>query len=147
MTKRRRSNQPAYTVGYRRPPKETQFKAGQSGNPKGRPKGRRPIGAVLQEIMQKKMSVTENGKIRRLSTLEIMLRRLTNDAMRSDHRAIKLLVDLLDRYGDAPEATIQVNELLAEDEEILKHYLKLPANTFSNQPSATAKRSRRTNVT
>jgi len=146
MAKRRKASQIAYTVGYKRPPKSTQFKPGQSGNPKGRPKGRRPIGAILQEIMQKRMSVTENGKTKRLSTLEIMLRRLTNDAIRSDHKAIKLLVDLLDRYGDAPEASLQVNELLAEDAEILQQYLKLPGSTPSSRSSRTTKRTRRTNV-
>ncbi len=30
-----------YEVGYKRPPKHTQFKLGQSGNMKGRPKGTR----------------------------------------------------------------------------------------------------------
>jgi len=28
-----------YKVGYKRPPVSTRFKAGRSGNPKGRPKG------------------------------------------------------------------------------------------------------------
>ena len=33
-----------------------------------------------------------------------MLRRLANDAMRSDPNAIKLLLSLIDRYSDSPEA-------------------------------------------
>jgi Family of unknown function (DUF5681) len=53
---------PDYAVGYRRPPKASQFMAGKSGNPRGRPKGSRPVGAVLQDIMQQKVAVTENGQ-------------------------------------------------------------------------------------
>ena len=30
---------PGYEVGYGKPPKDTRFKPGQSGNPSGRPKG------------------------------------------------------------------------------------------------------------
>jgi hypothetical protein len=33
-----------------------------------------------------------------------MLRRLANDAMRSDPNAIRLLLSLIDRYSDSPEA-------------------------------------------
>ena len=95
---------PDYAVGYRRPPKASQFMAGKSGNPRGRPKGSRPVGAVLQDIMQQKVAVTENGKTRRIPALEVMLRRLANDAMRSDPNAIRLLLPLIDRYSDSLEA-------------------------------------------
>jgi hypothetical protein len=46
----------------------------------------------------------QNGKTRRIPALEVMLRRLVNDAMRSDPNAIRLLVSLIDRYSDSPEA-------------------------------------------
>jgi hypothetical protein len=112
-----------YAIGYRRPPKSTQFKPGVSGNPKGRPKGSRPVGALLQDIIRQKIAVTENGKTRRLPALEIMLRRLANDAMRGEQRSIKFLLSLLEHYGASSQATVQLGELLTEDAEILAEYL------------------------
>lgn len=130
MAKRKGSKPPKkYVVGYRKPPKSTQFKPGESGNPKGRPKGSRPVGAVLQEIMNQKVPVTEGTKTRRLPVLEVIIRRLANDAMRSDPRAIKLLLSLLDRYAESPEAALQLHELLAEDQTILTQYLRDPDNS------------------
>ena len=101
-------------VGYGHPPKATQFRKGQSGNPRGRPKGSRPVGAVLQEILGQRIAVTENGRTRRVPALEVMLRRLANDAMRSEPSALKLMLSLVDRYGQSPEAAIHIDEILAE---------------------------------
>jgi Family of unknown function (DUF5681) len=137
MPSRKSSKSAGYKVGYRRPPKATQFTAGKSGNPKGRPKGSRPVGAVLQDIIHQKVSVTEGGKTRRIPALEVMLRRLANDAMRSDQRAIKLLLALVDRYAEAPETALQLGRMLAEDEEILAQYLQEPASFIPDPPSAT----------
>ena len=127
MPDRKNSQASDYVVGYRRPPKASQFMAGKSGNPKGRPKGSRTVGAVLQDIIRQKIAVTENGKTRRIPALEVMLRRLANDAMRSDPRAIKLLLSLVDRYGDLPEAALRLGDVLAEDRAILAQYLHQPA--------------------
>ena len=127
MASRKRKS-PDTAVGYGRPPKATQFKKGQSGNPKGRPKGSRPVGAVLQEILGQRIAVTENGRTRRLPALEVMLRRLANDAMRSEPVALKLMLSLFDRYGESPEAGIRLDEVLAEDRAILANFLKQPAN-------------------
>jgi len=115
-------------VGYGRPPKATQFKKGESGNPKGRPKGSRTVGAVLQDILQQRIAVTENGKTRRLPALEVMLRRLANDAMRNEPVALKLMLSLFDRYGESPEAGIRLDEVLAEDKAILANFLKEPSD-------------------
>lgn len=123
MAKRKGSRSPAYAVGYGRPPKETQFVKGESGNPRGRPKGSRTVGAILQDILRQKIAVTENGKTRRLPALEVILRRLANDAMRSDPRALKLLLALNERYGESAQTDLQLENLLAEDQEILSTFL------------------------
>lgn len=134
MPKRKDPKRSDYAVGYRRPPKATQFKAGESGNPKGRRKGSRPVGAVLQDIIQQKVSVTEGDKTRRIPALEVIIRRLANDAMRSDPRAIKLLLSLVDRYGDSPATKVELRDMLAEDEAILTEYLKEPTGFTPNPP-------------
>ena len=85
----------------------------------GQPTGRRPI----QEIIQQKIAVTENGKTRRLPVIEIALRRLANEAMRGDQPSIKFLLSLLEHYGDLSQTTLQLGEMLAEDAEILAEYL------------------------
>ena len=130
MTRQKDSGSADYSIGYGRPPKATQFTVGKSGNPKGRPKGSRTVGAILQDILQQKIVVTENGKTRRLPALEVMLRRLLNDAVRSDAKAMKLLLALVDRYAETTEAKVHLGELMAEDREILAQYLLEPREPF-----------------
>jgi hypothetical protein len=134
MRNRKAVGAPGYVVGYGRPPKTTQFGPGKSGNPRGRPKGSRTVGAILQDILEQKIAVTENGKTRRIAALEVMLRRLVNDAMRSDAKAMKLLLALVDRYAQTPEAKVQLGELLAEDQEILAQYLLEPRKPAAEPP-------------
>ena len=45
----RRATSERSEVGYRKPPKATQFKQGQSGNPHGRPKGTKNLKTDLIE--------------------------------------------------------------------------------------------------
>lgn len=134
MSDRKSTEPSAYVVGYRRPPKASQFMPGKSGNPKGRPKGSRSVGAVLRDVIRQKITVTENGKTRRLPALEVMFRRLANDAMRSDPRAMKLLLSLVERYAESPETAVQIGEVLAEDQAILAHYLQEPAGSDPASP-------------
>jgi hypothetical protein len=129
MRKRKTSKAPRYVVGYGHPPKATQFAKGESGNPRGRPKGTRTVGAMLQEILRQKIAVTENGKTRRLPALEVILRRLANDAMRSEPRALKLLLALNDRYGDSAQTDLHLDDILAEDKAILASFLNQPPRT------------------
>ena len=71
-------------MGYRHPPTATRFKPGQSGNLKGRPRGTRSVGTILQEVVNRKIPVTDNGKTRKVPALEVALLRLTNGAMKGE---------------------------------------------------------------
>ncbi len=123
MSKRNRRSQPDYAVGYGRPPKETRFQPGKSGNPTGRRTGSRSVGAILDDVFRQMIEVTENGKTRRVPAVEAMMRRLRNDALRGDPKAIRLSIELIRRRSDTHESAVPLKEMLAEDREILAKYV------------------------
>ena len=43
-----------YEIGYGKPPKHTQFKPGQSGNSKGRPRGQRNFRTAVRDALKRK---------------------------------------------------------------------------------------------
>ncbi len=93
MGKRKRGKgQGTGGVGYGRPPRATQFKPGQSGNPKGRPKGSLNLETVLGRALAEKVVIVENGRRRRLSKLQIAVKQLVNKAAAGDPRATQLLL-------------------------------------------------------
>ena len=81
-------------VGYCRPPSQSQFKKGQSGNPQGRPKGAKNLATIVQAANKERVIVNENGKRRSISKLEAAFKQLLNKAASGDHRSIQLLMQI-----------------------------------------------------
>ena len=51
-----------YEVGYGKPPRETRFKKGSSGNSKGRPHGSVGLNASLLNPLLRMITITEGGR-------------------------------------------------------------------------------------
>jgi hypothetical protein len=81
--------------------------------------------------------VTEDGKSRLLPTIDVIFRRLRNDAFRGDMPAIKVMLALYERYQSSQEQTADFGELLAEDREILESYLPVAKKASNRSPSRT----------
>jgi hypothetical protein len=110
-----------YEVGYRRPPESTRFKPGSSGNPKGRPKKPLTVGAIIESTLAKRVSVEENGRKKKISLEELIVRQVAAKAAKGDLKATQMLLQLKDRYQDSPAEHIDPEDL-AVDQEILAAY-------------------------
>lgn len=120
-TREARSN--AYEVGYGKPPKANQFKPGHSGNPRGRPK--KPKITDFAMIVEKELQQTVRGKIngeaKSLSKLEAWISALSNNAIRGNMPAGRLLFSILQRASTEVAKTMPLSP---EDEALLTRLLE-----------------------
>jgi hypothetical protein len=106
-----------YDVGYRRPPKHTQFKKGQSGNPKGRPKGAKNLRTIVNGVLDKPIKVHEEGEARSVTRFEALFISMYARAMKGDNRAAELILRAKERAeqldGNEGEGQKVLDELYA----------------------------------
>jgi len=114
------SSRSTYGVGYGRPPKTSQFKPGQSGNPRGRPKGAKNEATILREIMTRNIEIREGGRARKISVLAAILLRFAESALKGDAKSATFL---LNRYG-AVKGAEEAPESNQDDEKILAEFVK-----------------------
>lgn len=119
-------------VGYRKPPAHSQFKKGQSGNPKGRPKGTRNLGSVLAKSLREQVVINENGTRKTITKLEAATKQLTNKAAAGDLNALRHLITVvLTLEGQPPGASVQEVAVLDEaDQKVVMGILKRLENSL-----------------
>jgi len=79
-------------IGYKKPPKASQWKPGQCGNPKGRPKKIKDFSKLLDLELGQPVQITINGQLQTLTKGEFIVKNIVNSAMKSDRAAQKLVV-------------------------------------------------------
>jgi hypothetical protein len=105
---------PDYDIGYRKPPKKSQFKPGISGNLKGRPKrGPSTIAKIIHSVLSAPIEYREKGRIKAASRHELSVKMLVERAIKGEVVAAELLLKVRShsqRYGD-----VGVDRLLISD--------------------------------
>lgn len=83
-----------HKVGYRKPPTHTRFQKGHSGNPAGRPIAPRSFRVLTMQLLDEKVSLTENGRQTRvLSRLQVIFMQIVNRALRGDLKFQALVLE------------------------------------------------------
>jgi len=118
-----------YEVGFGKPPRNTQFRKGTTGNPRGRPKGAKSLHSILVKMGREPVKVNINGRIRSVSRLEAIVMQLSNKAASGDLKAIR---ELLAAHRLFPEPTEPVEAEVVSterDEAVLKSILSRMRNS------------------
>lgn len=109
-----------YTVGYKKPPRQGQFKKGKSGNPSGRPKGTPNFATALEQVLSEQVVINEGGQRRTITKLEAAVKQLVNKATMGDSRATQQLLKVLSALdGDSTPASQPTLALTASDEQVM----------------------------
>jgi hypothetical protein len=114
------SDGPAEKVGPGKPPRHTRFKPGQSGNPNGRPKGSKNFATILQQQLRKMVTITVDGKPKRVTVQEVIARRLANDSMKGTTKAMELLIRLTSAKSDEGAGKDAARETALPDKDALR---------------------------
>ena len=108
-----------YQVGWGKPPIGTRFQKGQSGNPKGRPRGAKNLKTDLMEELQQTIVVREGDRTVRMSKQSAMIKTVMNKSLKGDARAIITLIRMMTRFADPDGGSTEVNQALSVDEKEL----------------------------
>jgi hypothetical protein len=112
-----------YEVGYGKPPKEHQFKSGQSGNPGGRQRGSRGLKTDLKAELEARMTIRINNEPVSDTRQRLLLRALASRAAAGDVRAAAIVIPLIIQVLGIEDRGTDRRKLSPVDQSILDDML------------------------
>jgi hypothetical protein len=112
-------------VGYGRPPPEHQFKPGQSGNPRGRPKKYPTLLELFADELNRKRTIVEGGQERRVQTDKILVKRTIDLALKGDMKALRMTMAVIEQVREIENARIQRDAFDMSPEELAADFARL----------------------
>jgi hypothetical protein len=114
-----------YKVGPGKPPLQTRFKKGQSGNPGGRRKKQLP--ALLADALDEPVFVTIDGERRQITKREAIVHQLVNKSTTADLRATKMLFDMMkdaEQKAGVAAPSPEPRPLGEADKEVVRNFVE-----------------------
>jgi hypothetical protein len=115
-----------YKVGYKKPPREHQFKPGQSGCPKGRPRLIQDFNTDFQDELEEVIKIQEGGKLKPITKQRALIKRLITNALGGNASSIKIVTAILSKMPFKVEDIEQ--DLSTEDAKILQQFIERKIN-------------------
>jgi len=109
-----------YDVGYGKPPLHTRFQKGRSGNPNGRPRGRKNMATLLSAALDASIIVVENGRRKKITKREAIVTQLVNKSASADLKATQIVLAMLRELDALPDGPADPAAFTEADQEIIR---------------------------
>jgi hypothetical protein len=109
-----------YVVGYGKPPVHTRFQKGRSGNPKGRPRGKKNMSTLLSAALDAAIIVVENGRRKKISKREAIITQLVNKSASADLKATQIVLAMLQDVEARADDTSDTAAFTEADQKIIQ---------------------------
>jgi hypothetical protein len=143
LRRQRASNNSSYLVGYGRPPKHSQFRPGQSGNPSGHRKKRDSLQDIVAQVLFEKRELEVGERTEKIQGVTALVRTAMTRALQGDYKFLMAVIALIrlsglaDLGGDAllPETDSRSDEAILAD--FLRRQSFSPKHSVSAEPKST----------
>ena len=110
-----------YEIGYGKPPRAHQFKAGNNANPGGRPKGALSMRTIVERTMSEKITAKIGGKLVRMTKGEALMQRLMERGINGDLGAARALLQMAQKLEQPPglDDAVEADKPLSIEEQAM----------------------------
>jgi len=107
-----------YAIGYGKPPRASRFKAGTSGNPRGRPKRQSlSLADIIDHVLGAHITYREQGRTKTATRDELSMKRLVDSAIRGNIASAEHILKMYahaQRFGGAGGDAIAIHNWLPD---------------------------------
>jgi hypothetical protein len=110
-----------YEVGYGKPPRESRFQRGNSGNPRGRPKGSKNLATIVLRESRRRVRINGSRGSRTVTKLEAAMIQLGNKSAQGDLRATRDFLALVQRSEESATSGGSSNSFTELDNQTIEN--------------------------
>jgi hypothetical protein len=121
------------STGYKKPPQHAQFKQGQSGNLKGRPKGSRNLSTELRAELKERISISEGGVKRMVSKQRGLVKTLYARSIKGDGKAMDQILKLIGTCLDDDVPSSSPEAISVEDQRVIDLFEERVRSRIANE--------------